>query len=232
MLRNPKLTFTIEQWNLIDSLILENKNYAEINKIIPITDSIVTRRRKKLGYVFILPKKEIRICPTCSKETFNPRFCSRSCAAITTNKEVPKKRTKKRCNVCGDHVIDHRYSKCLIHWNEYKLNKADSYKNRTLKEYFDRDSLKDLHPSSKSAHIRGLAGTWFKHLKKEPCANCGYSKHVELCHIKGIKEFDETALVGEVNSPDNIIQLCPNCHWELDKGDLTIEEIKNKKGVL
>ena len=28
--------------------------------------------------------------------------------------------------------------------------------------------------------------------------------------------YDDSALLGEVNSEDNAIQLCPNCHWEFD----------------
>ncbi len=32
--------------------------------------------------------------------------------------------------------------------------------------------------------------------------------------------------MGEVNSKDNIIQLCPNCHWEFDKGLLSLQQIR------
>ena len=48
------------------------------------------------------------------------------------------------------------------------------------------------------------------------CKNCGYDKHVEVCHIKSISEFDKTSLISEINSLDNLIYLCPNCHWEYD----------------
>jgi len=48
------------------------------------------------------------------------------------------------------------------------------------------------------------------------CEKCGYDKHVEICHIKPIKEFNEESTIKEINAKDNIIGLCPNCHWEFD----------------
>jgi predicted restriction endonuclease len=54
--------------------------------------------------------------------------------------------------------------------------------------------------------------------KEKVCAICGYSNHVELCHIKSIAHFSETAALEEINSLSNLIYLCPNHHWELDNG--------------
>lgn len=50
------------------------------------------------------------------------------------------------------------------------------------------------------------------------CAMCGYDKHFEICHIKSIADFSETALLSEINNIGNLIPLCPNHHWELDHG--------------
>lgn len=47
---------------------------------------------------------------------------------------------------------------------------------------------------------------------------CGYNKHVEVCHKQAIHTFSETATIGEVNAPENLLILCPNCHWEFDYG--------------
>ena len=49
---------------------------------------------------------------------------------------------------------------------------------------------------------------------EKKCARCSYDKHVELCHIKAISSFSIDTLLSIVNSSDNIIFLCPNCHWE------------------
>lgn len=48
------------------------------------------------------------------------------------------------------------------------------------------------------------------------CEFCGYNRNFEVCHIKDIARFPLDSLVGEINSLDNLIALCPNHHWELD----------------
>ena len=68
--------------------------------------------------------------------------------------------------------------------------------------------------STKFNIIRGRARTQYKHIKV--CEHCGYSKHVEVCHIKPISSFSDDSLVSEVNDRSNIKILCPNCHWEFD----------------
>lgn len=161
-------------------------------------------------------------CEFCGKNTSNPRFCSRSCAAKLNNVTTPKRKTKKLCTVCGESVLSYRHTKCHIHHKEYLENKYESFKELTLKDYWDKKSLSNLHSSSKNTHIRALARSHFKHLIKKPCYLCGYNKHVELCHIKPISSYPETAKVKEVNSEENLIQLCPNCHWELDNGHVVL----------
>lgn len=58
-----------------------------------------------------------------------------------------------------------------------------------------------------------------------PCAVCGYTKHVELAHKRALQDFPDDALLSEVNARGNVIQLCPNCHWELDHGFLDLRLI-------
>ena len=158
----------------------------------------------------------MNICKSCEKQTTNPKFCSRSCAAKYTNKVHPKKKRTKKCIKCENITKSHRHTLCEAHHKEYMETRFDYIKELSLKDYWDKKSLINLHPSSKNAHIRGLARAQHKNLTLLPCARCGYDKHVELCHIKALKDFDETAKVSEVNDSSNIIQLCPNCHWELD----------------
>jgi hypothetical protein len=163
-------------------------------------------------------------CKNCGNPTKNPNYCSRSCSAKSTNKAFPKRKTARKCIVCGDSVASYRNSRCPVHHNEYMLTRFDYIKELTLEEYQSKDSLKNLHPSSKNVHIRLLARTHFKDLRSKPCANCGYDKHVELCHIKPIREFSLTSKIKDINSYDNLIQLCPNCHWEFDNGLLSLPE--------
>lgn len=152
-------------------------------------------------------------CKNCGKETSNPQFCSRSCSATYTNKLFPKRKTTKSCIVCGDPVLSYRHSRCEKHWNEYKDSR---WKNRTIGEYRNKTSVVGKHPSWVHAHVRQFARSWLKSMTDLPCAHCGYDKHVELAHIKDVVSFPDDALLSEVNSPDNVIQLCPNCHWEFD----------------
>ena len=71
--------------------------------------------------------------------------------------------------------------------------------------------------SNRYAKIRYHAREMYsKELTK--CERCGYDKHVEICHIKGIKRFSEESTIKEINDRSNIIGLCPNCHWEFDHG--------------
>ena len=52
--------------------------------------------------------------------------------------------------------------------------------------------------------------------KPEKCFICGYKIYTEVCHIKAVADFEEVATLSEINSPDNLIRLCPNHHWEFD----------------
>jgi len=48
------------------------------------------------AYIKRLPGK----CETCSRETPNPRFCSRSCAATSNNLASPKRKLEGECQRC------------------------------------------------------------------------------------------------------------------------------------
>lgn len=161
-------------------------------------------------------------CINCNKETNNPKYCSRSCAATHTNKSHPKKKTKKLCVDCGESVISYRHNRCKEHHELYQKTKFDYRKTLPLKEFWNKESLINLHKSSKNVYIRQAARKYFGYLLKKPCHKCGYNKHVELCHIKSISNFNENNTLEEVNSIKNLIQLCPNCHWELDNGLITL----------
>lgn len=161
-------------------------------------------------------------CLMCKGETTNPKYCSRSCSAKHTNVLYPKKKLKRTCSKCEKVVKSYKHTLCEYHHEEYKQNKYVNTKNLTLEHYWSRKSLENLHSSSKNAHIRQLGRTKFKELLTKPCAKCGYDKHVELCHIKPIRDFQPTDKVDLVNSEENVIQLCTNCHWEFDNGYLKI----------
>lgn len=72
------------------------------------------------------------------------------------------------------------------------------------------------------SYVRQWARDRYKKLASGSCANCGYAKHVEICHKKPIKSFPVTATVAEINDISNIVALCPNCHWEFDNNCLRV----------
>lgn len=155
-------------------------------------------------------------CTKCSKETSNPKFCSRSCSAAYANTRAPKRKLTRSCSRCDNVVLSYRHTKCRVHWEEYLESKKTAIRFSTIGAYRNRDSVKNKDATQINSHIRLFARYWHKHLKNLPCAKCGYDKHVELAHIRAVTDFDDNELLSEVNSEDNLIQLCPNCHWEFD----------------
>ena len=84
----------------------------------------------------------------------------------------------------------------------------------TIKELKDRHKTSDFH-----SQIRQLSRKeYFQSDRPKCCSLCGYSKYIEVCHIKAIKDFPEECVITEVNHENNLVALCRNCHWEYDHG--------------
>src|SRR5439155_15038422 len=87
-------------------------------------------------------------------------------------------------------------------------------------------TIGNLHESRKyqrSSRIRQFArARYLRSDLPKRCIICGYDKHFEVCHKKPINSFSSNTLLSEVNSLDNLIALCPNHHWEFDKGLLVL----------
>ena len=159
-------------------------------------------------------------------------YCSRSCSAQCNNIGIVRnKPTIRKCKKCdsnytcqGVHRSTSFCRECFPRWGD----QSNWYKSLTLQEYQNKDSVKDKHPSWKNSHIRNFCQSWNKDLREMPCQRCGYPHHVELCHIKAIASFPGSVTLGEINSPDNILVLCRNCHWEFDNNMLDIESIPSR----
>jgi hypothetical protein len=150
------------------------------------------------------------------KRTKN-HFCSRSCGAIYNNTISPKRSHNNSCRICGKRTEKSkavycdgcRPNHCLIPCSEKTI--GDIKKNQQQGKY-----------SPIRNHARNL-------MKNFPmvCKLCGYSKHVECCHIKAISEFSDDTKLSIVNSLENLILLCRNCHWEFDHGIVKITPVGN-----
>lgn len=159
-----------------------------------------------------LEKKQCLNCESFFKQkNISQKYCSRSCAAKINNL-IPKRKKKiKVCKSCEENISGRNIycEKCSINFKEKLLNTPIS------------EFLKRKNNSNRFVDIRGSAKTIMK-LENKICKNCGYSKHVEVCHIKDISSFSPETLVKEVNCKSNLVLLCPNCHWEFDNGRLKI----------
>lgn len=167
------------------------------------------------------------LCAHCGNLTTNPKYCSRSCSASVNGSLYPKKkayrkqRICKRCSQTFTRSVNHcSYYLCPICLKAYKESSIS--KDMRLAYFYSARCMVGKHPSWKNSEIRRLNRKWNASLLLFPCANCGYDKHVELAHIKAITSFPKTAKIGDVNDLSNVIQLCRNCHWELDHGLLNL----------
>lgn len=171
------------------------------------------------------PRKE-KPCASCGKPTLNPKFCNQSCAAHLNNQgKQHNKPLVRECRKCGLH-----YTVGSINTSK-KLCEACSLKRReqieakkliTVGEYRKKLSVSGKHPSWVNVHVRSFNRQWNSSIALMPCYNCGYTKHVELAHIRPVSEFPDDTPLGVINDPSNVTPLCPNCHWEFDNGFLKI----------
>ncbi len=71
--------------------------------------------------------------------------------------------------------------------------------------------------------------TYLNSEKENKCLICGYNKHIDICHIKPISSYSKDTVLSEINSLDNLVALCRNCHWEFDHN---LMEEKNREKIL
>ena len=103
--------------------------------------------------------------------------------------------------------------------------KAD-YKLLTVGQRKAKDAIK--HPSYYRGYLNSITRLLNAHCPRI-CQPCGYDKHVEYCHVRPIKEFLDFTTVQKVSGPENILVLCPNCHWEYDHGLLAESPALSKR---
>lgn len=176
----------------------------------------------------------IRGNKTCWSEARVKKFCNHTCSAKynNRNREFDPKFVEER-NIrlqnLKNNKSKYQYNKCSC-GNVKKIKaikcsdctRLNSVGNRTYKFYKDRykDWWSARVPISKNARK-----VYNSSDKPKICYSCGYDKHYQVCHIKAVSEFDEDTLIKEINDLDNLVALCPNCHWELDHGLLKLEGI-------
>jgi len=147
----------------------------------------------------------------------NPNHCL-SCNEIITpqiGRKITETKRKKFCN-----------RSCAASYNNIKYKKRKPIA-KPIKEKIDISNLTkgqvfEKYKTWQSARSRIRLNACLILGNKKPCFNCGYHKHVEVCHIKAVSSYEDSSLISEINSKENLLFLCPNCHWEFDTGVLEI----------
>ncbi len=149
-------------------------------------------------------KRIIHPCLYCGEPTKNPKFYSKACSATMNNKLKPKRLPEGQCKVCQK-LITARNKYCIDCRPDPRMNL-----DRPINEMFY-----EANRAGRFTGIREHAKKSIKH-RKRSCQNCNWDIHVECCHIKSIASFPPDTPIGVVNHPDNLILLCPNCHYCFD----------------
>ena len=148
------------------------------------------------------------ILAEAGKKLFNIKrkiFCNHSCSAKFSNKYSIK---RKELALKGKREKEKLMKDATKERAKERLTKELKLFNSTKKEI-------------NRQHIGSIAKKVMSNEKKI-CVKCSYDRHVHVCHIKAVKDFPDTALIKEINHKDNLVYLCPNCHWEFDKGLITL----------
>ena len=159
---------------------------------------------------------QILICKECGNKLISrdqKKYCSSSCAAVANNRERPagtRPRKTGKCKHCKAEVWPHYLMHCKKCQSEGRHRKyGKNMIDYTIEEICKR------YKSNRYDNIRAHAHKRYKN-RIHKCEKCSYNKHTEVCHIKPISSFAKITKIGIVNSRENIMFLCPNCHWEHD----------------
>lgn len=163
------------------------------------------------------------------------RFCNSSCAAQYNNRAFPKRSPlakpsgsceKCKCeisfnrNKAGDGYRHRRLcGDCLAVSKATSNNRGGATANRTKGDLFKTRKNWQSARSSIQRHARDI---YLKSGKPQLCAACGYSRRFQVCHIRDVSDFPDSALVSEINDIANLVALCPNHHAEFDEGELVL----------
>lgn len=180
--------------------------------------SRIARKKELVKFECFLCKKAAAHSLVKYKKSKN-HFCSKKCSLTWQNTLGPKMQNNKPCPKCGKLI-----KSTIVHCKDCAREK---------KKYdLENVVLKDLHymGTNKYNLVRFHAKKKLKDRVKE-CQNCKYNIHVEVCHIKAISKFDQNSKLDLVNHFNNLLLLCPNCHYEFDHFDNKRKEILKKCGL-
>jgi hypothetical protein len=159
--------------------------------------------------------QDFKFCPKCGENKNKSEYHTRKDKGYLYLKSY----CKQCCN--NNKKNEYNYQKDECHCGAKKTKKSKCCKKCRSIEQTKYETIGDLrkHFIKKygPAYAYNVVRERARKLNKETkCQKCGYDKHVEVCHIKPISSFSDDTVIETVNQPENILILCPNCHWEFD----------------
>lgn len=162
-------------------------------------------------------------CLSCSRETTNAKFCSRSCSTRHNNLHRAPRLTNK-CKECQAPIRAQR-TYCWLCWQD----KETAWGNISLTRIGDLQGPARERSARIRQHARYSKNRWdgvfhceYGGVRLPGKYTCTYSLHLEVCHVRPVHSFPPEATLWEVNSSENLISLCRNHHWELDHGHISL----------
>lgn len=181
-------------------------------------------------YIFYVEKGTPPTRHDFPSTTYKRRFGSWSAAIVLSG--IPKKKEKEiifhPCPVCKTLTTNSKYcsKKCTSIFTANKRRKSKILKEKidilelSIGEYCGNHGTHERH-----AKLREIARKVYKKNSGEmKCKICGYSTHIEICHIKPLSKFSKCDKIKEVNAFENLVALCPNHHWEFDHDLIKLQE--------
>lgn len=141
-------------------------------------------------------------------------FCSKSCSATHNNSTFPKRKLAVSCRVCAK-PIRSPYTYCKSCFND-TLTENKTYAELAGKVRYQKNSAVRSHARKKYLNSNF----------PKCCIICGYSKHIDICHLKDISSFPGEAKILEINDFKNLVAMCKNHHWEFDQGIMSPEDLE------
>ena len=209
-------------------ILVERVSYAQIGRIYGVGGNAVKKAAKKMGIPVTLRRrinekenfshKGKRMHSSYVNRVDNDTF-SHIINTSTLWKEIGEKLGYKSFPL-GRNVKKSIEERCELLNLKLKIRKPKDVSAITKKELF-KSTCNWF--SARATIVKNARFVFDSNGKERKCAICGYDKHIEIAHIKSVASFDEYATIGEINSADNLIALCPNHHWEYDNGLLSLE---------
>ena len=140
-----------------------------------------------------------KTCRKCYIPAKNPHVC---------NCGQPKHRSSINCMECGF----------------YERKRKAVYRTTPIGKCFISGPNQPGRYVRIRDHARFCAD--FYGLTGKGCFCCGFPLE-QVCHIKDISEFSPDTPICEVNAEDNLIVLCPNCHWLFDHGYPSVQALRD-----